>query len=222
MTMRVSPRMRMRLWVWVRSRLWSRPRPRRGRRSRTMPMTAITLSNWPFSCGFTSVPRLLSLSPSLPSFSLPLLWLFARFLRFYRGEIGPIRAGRNDNRVFDGFDMTHRSQIVLQHVVHPHDSLSLIQFEHFARDLQDNFEARVEQFPPVQRRQRDLEGSGNAGNNAWLHGSEVNRSAGDGMGGIRNAQRQLLTTWIRKTNQTCHLECSRSVEPSANRIQACG
>ena len=90
--------------------------------------------------------------------------------------------------------MTHRSQIVLQHVVHPHDSLSLIQFEHFARDLQDNFEARVEQFPPVQRRQRDLEGSGNAGNNAWLHGSEVNRSAGDGMGGIRNAQRQLLTT----------------------------
>lgn len=84
--------------------------------------------------------------------------------------------------------MAHGRLLSLLHLVQPIDSLSLVQFEHFARDLLDGFEARVEQFPPIQRGEGNLEGSTDARKGTEIHRREVDCSAGDGVGWIRDTQ----------------------------------
>ena len=85
--------------------------------------------------------------------------------------------------------MTHGWLRSLLRLVQPLNSLSLVQFEHFARDLLDDFEARIEQFPPSQRGERDLEGSRDAQRHTEIHRREVDRSAGDGVGWIGDTER---------------------------------
>ena len=158
LTMWMPSRMWMRLWIRMRPGPW----PWLGRRSRSVAMMAMSLSIWFFVYCIISL-FILSSSPSfspsllLLSFSLclQLLWI----PRFPRGKIRPISAGRDNNRILDGFDVTHRSLPGLLHIAEPPNSLSFVEFEHFACDLLDGFEARVEQFPPIQRRKGNLEGS---------------------------------------------------------------
>lgn len=189
LTMRMPSRMGMRLWIRMRPGPW----PRLRRRSRSMAMMAMTLSIWFFVYWFISFlsfsasfpPSLLSFSSfSLFSPSLP----FPRILRYSRGIIRPISSRRDENRSLDGFDVAHRWLLSLLRLVQPFNSLSLVQFEHFARDLLDGFEARIEQFPPIQRGEGDLEGSRDAQRHTEIHRREVDRSAGDGVGWIGDTE----------------------------------
>ena len=85
--------------------------------------------------------------------------------------------------------MTHGWLLSLLRLVQPLNSLSLVQFEHFARDLLDDFEARIEQFPPIQCGEGALEGSRDAQRHTEIHRREVDRSAGDGVGWIGDTER---------------------------------
>ena len=160
LTMWMPSRMWMRLWIRMRPGPW----PWLGRRSRSVAMMAMSLSIWFFVYCIIS-PFLLSSSPSFSPSLLLLLLSFSLCLqllwipRFPRGKIRPISAGRDNNRILDSFDVTHRSLPALLHIAEPPNSLSFVEFEHFACDLLDGFEARVEQFPPIKRRKGNLEGS---------------------------------------------------------------
>ena len=191
LTMRMPSRMGMRLWIRMRPGPW----PRLRRRSRSMAMMAMSLSIWFFVYWFISFLSFsASFSPSLFS-SFFLFFFFSpslpfpRIPRYSRGIIRPISARRDENRILDGFDVTHGWLLSLLRLVQPFNSLSLVQFEHFARDLLDGFEARIEQFPPIQRGEGDLEGSRDAQRHTEIHRREVDRGAGDGVGWVGDTER---------------------------------
>lgn len=102
-----------------------------------------------------------------------------------------LRFRRHDLRLHKGGEWAPLTMWV-SGVTQPHNAAALIQLHDMMNDLLDLLSGAVKEFPPLHRRQLQLERPVDEGGRERRHRCQVNRSTGNGIGAEGNTEWELL------------------------------